>query len=244
MKRIFTLAYLCFFALACAQVGINTINPRAILHVDGAKDNPDTGNLSASQSLNDFVVNSDGMVGIRLADPQKSLDINANSDALRIRQLATANNWASETTQILVRNPTSGDVNGISYVYRTTVTLQPTTTQIITIPAAFANAILMLSTGNACGRTMVSTFNTNDRAINFLGGIARDVIAQRAMTPIPASGSGSATWTITFPNVLNCQGDGTGIQFNYLISKPSASTIELSNLGDVARTYQIVLKRY
>lgn len=46
------------------QVGINTMNPQAIFHVDGARDNPKTGVPSSTQQLNDFVVSSSGNVGI------------------------------------------------------------------------------------------------------------------------------------------------------------------------------------
>ena len=227
-----------------AQVGINTNSPVGTLHIDGAKDNPTTGTMTTVQALNDFVVTSGGLVGIRNTSPQKSLDVEANNDAIRLRNLSNQNDWNSDVTQILVRNPTNGDVNGISYVNKVSVTLAPNATQTLTIPAGFGNSIVMLSSMNGCGRTMVSSFNTNDRAINFMGGIARDVIAVRQLTPIPPSGSGSATWTITFPNVTICDGDGIGNQFDYRISKPSGTQVEITNLGTVSRTYSFVFKRY
>lgn len=244
MKRVFIISLMVFYNAINAQVGINTTIPKGSFHVDGAKDNPITGNPSASQSLNDFVILTNGNVGIKNTDPQKSLDVNANGDAIRIRQLANTNDWTAGSNQILVRTPSNGDVNSINYVYKASITLLPGTNQIISIPTDFNNSVLMLSSGNTCGRTMVSSFGINGRAINFLGGIARDVEAQRQITPIPTGSTGSATWTITFPNVLSCSGDGTGTQFDYIISKPTDSSIALTNQGDVARTFQIVLKRY
>ena len=242
MKKIYCL-FIALGSLVNAQVGIRTNNPQGTLHVDGAGDNP-TGTISAAQALNDFIVTSTGLVGIGLINPAKSLDVEARNDAIRVRNLALSTDWLSPTTQILVRNPTNGDVNAINYVYKTSLTLSPGITQSINIPAAFSNSILMLSSENNCSRTMVSTYNTNGRAINFLGGIARDVIASKAMTPIPAGGSGSATWTITFPNVIPCTGDGTSIQFDYVISKLSDTQVQLTNSGDATRTYQFVFKRY
>ncbi len=57
------------------QVGLNTENPQASFHVDGAGDNPGTGSPSVSQQLNDFVVTSQGNVGIGTASPTAKLEI-------------------------------------------------------------------------------------------------------------------------------------------------------------------------
>ncbi|MDR3023082.1 hypothetical protein [Chryseobacterium sp.] len=50
--------------LAFSQVGIDTANPQATFHIDGAKDNPSTGVPNITQQGNDFVVTSAGNVGI------------------------------------------------------------------------------------------------------------------------------------------------------------------------------------
>jgi len=34
-----------------SQVGINTVNPQAVFHIDGQKDNPSTGAPSTAQQL-------------------------------------------------------------------------------------------------------------------------------------------------------------------------------------------------
>ncbi len=62
-----------------AQVGINTQNPQAAFHVDGAKDNPLTGVPSAAQQLNDVTVDSNGNVGVGTIAPSAKLEINAGS---------------------------------------------------------------------------------------------------------------------------------------------------------------------
>ena len=63
-----------------AQVGVNTSTPVGTFHVDGAKDNPTSGVINASQQANDLVVLSDGRVGIGTTAPDASslLEINAN----------------------------------------------------------------------------------------------------------------------------------------------------------------------
>lgn len=243
MKTTITLFKLVVCFCLHAQVGINTETPQATFHIDGAADNP-AGTISDTQGLNDFVVTQTGNVGIKIAYPEKSLDVQANNDAIRLRNLSTTTDFNTGTSQILIRNPNNGDVTAINYIYKTSVTLTSGQQQTINIPADFANALLTISSFNGCSRSMVSTFNINGRSINFLGGIGRDVIAQQEVEPIPVGGSGSATWTIRFPNVVSCQGDGTGTQFDYLISKPSNSSFQLTNLGDVSRTYSLVLTKY
>lgn len=58
-----------------AQIGINTNNPQTLFHVDGSKDNVATGTPSASQQANDFVVTSEGKVGIGTTNPQANLEV-------------------------------------------------------------------------------------------------------------------------------------------------------------------------
>ncbi|PWN69031.1 hypothetical protein C1631_013255, partial [Chryseobacterium phosphatilyticum] len=55
-----------------SQVGIHTSNPQGIFHIDGAKDNPATGIPTTAQQINDFVVISDGSVGVGTISPDKS----------------------------------------------------------------------------------------------------------------------------------------------------------------------------
>jgi hypothetical protein len=70
--------------LMFSQVGVNTPNPQAILHVDGAKDNAGSGAPTAVQQANDFAVTTNGNVGIGVISPTTKLDINGN---LRVRDV-------------------------------------------------------------------------------------------------------------------------------------------------------------
>lgn len=75
-KNITLLAALFISATAFSQVGINTENPQGIFNIDGAKDNPNTGNAhTAAQQLNDFTVLSSGNVGIGTISPSQKLEI-------------------------------------------------------------------------------------------------------------------------------------------------------------------------
>lgn len=61
-KHLLTIPLLLLSGIIYCQVGINTNNPQAMLHVDGAKDNPSTGIPSAAQQANDIAIDDDGNV--------------------------------------------------------------------------------------------------------------------------------------------------------------------------------------
>lgn len=65
-----------------AQIGINTENPKTLLHIDGASTpataNPPTGNITAAQAADDIVVTNQGSVGIGTITPQQNWILSAN----------------------------------------------------------------------------------------------------------------------------------------------------------------------
>jgi hypothetical protein len=65
--------------LSFAQVGIKTSNPLATLHVDGAKDNPASGNPNATQESNDVVVTTAGKLGVGTITPEVKMHIVATA---------------------------------------------------------------------------------------------------------------------------------------------------------------------
>lgn len=68
-KNLITLCLLAVSSLAYSQVGINTPNPQGVLHIDGAKDNPETGVPNTVEQSNDFTVRSTGNVGLGTTAP-------------------------------------------------------------------------------------------------------------------------------------------------------------------------------
>ncbi|MET3535209.1 hypothetical protein [Chryseobacterium limigenitum] len=113
MKKTFiTLCLISVSSLAYSQVGINTPNPQGALHVDGAKDNPDTGAPTATQQANDFTVTSTGKVGIGNINPSSNLHIVNNGTATGIGGGEATN------TGLLIENPTTN--NSILSILRTT----------------------------------------------------------------------------------------------------------------------------
>jgi hypothetical protein len=71
-------------------IGINTENPRGVLHIDGATTpattNPQAGDVSPAQAVDDVIVNSQGRIGIGHLSPEAQIDIrSATPGALRIQ---------------------------------------------------------------------------------------------------------------------------------------------------------------
>jgi hypothetical protein len=92
MKKKFIIVYaiLCS-SFAFTQVGINTKNPQGVFNVDGGKDNPLTGTPTSIQQVNDFVVTSEGSVGIGTTVPgsASALDITSSNKGILIPRLTT-----------------------------------------------------------------------------------------------------------------------------------------------------------
>ncbi|MCS3528905.1 hypothetical protein [Chryseobacterium sp. JUb7] len=108
-----------------AQIGIQTSNPQATFHIDGARDNPATGIPSASQQANDVVVTSTGNLGIGTNTPSTKLDIvSSTPGALKITDGTQGNG------KILV-----SDANGVATWQNTSpsVVITSTTGSAVTI---------------------------------------------------------------------------------------------------------------
>lgn len=67
--------------LSFGQVGINTENPLGIFHIDVQKNNPTAGVPSTTEQHDDFIVSSDGKVGIGITTPDSKLHIVTPSGA-------------------------------------------------------------------------------------------------------------------------------------------------------------------
>ncbi|MDQ1805895.1 hypothetical protein RAH57_18025 [Chryseobacterium sp. CKR4-1] len=234
---------LCLLTAYYAQVGIGTKNPQAILHVDGAKDNAATGVPTTAQQANDFVVTATGNVGIGNANPQRSLDVDAKNQSLRVRNLIRQ---VPSSYDILTRDLTTDDVVATSYSYTDEVTVASGASATVTVPStvSIASGLFIVKATNGCSRAMITSFVYNGLSLGYISGVARDKIGTASIAPIPASSNISGTWTVTFPNVTNCNGDGgTGTQFDFTVVKTTANSYTITNNGNVSRTYQLTVSR-
>ena len=123
--------------LGMAQIGVNTDNPKTLLHIDGrssaATTNPATGAVSALQASDDVVVTSDGRIGIGTLTPSAKIDIlSSTPGALRIidgsersfRMLVSDNNGVLSWTSAM--GTWFASMNGkFPLIYETTYIMKP-----------------------------------------------------------------------------------------------------------------------
>ncbi|SHK65730.1 hypothetical protein [Chryseobacterium polytrichastri] len=338
-KKIILLCLLTAASLAYSQVGINTPNPQGMLHVDGAKDNPQTGIPSTTQQANDFTVTSAGKVGIGTITPSSNLHVVNNGTATSIGGGEATN------TGLLIENPTvnnsilsilrttgttgvkqavmgispnSNGNNGIFIISRSpsgfdlsmdlttgnigVATNAPTNTldvagstrirtldiatgpTFITPVYADANGVLnkavsneygsvinntvsipsgdtnVLITGiannsvykavvyvsNNCGRVGVADYYVtnvnlnNSFSIKGMDGLLNTDTSNKAPTFTEVD---RTTTTVVWTGVPNCAGGGNNTQFNYTLTMPSTGTINLTNNGNIAIAYRVILTR-
>lgn len=62
-----------------SQIGVNTDNPKALLHIDGRSSvvttNPSTGGVTSAQAVDDIVIRDRGLIGIGTLSPTVKVDI-------------------------------------------------------------------------------------------------------------------------------------------------------------------------
>ncbi len=123
-----------------SQVGINTSNPQGVFNVDGKKDNNIEGAPTKEQQLNDFVITSEGNVGIGTTNPTRKLEIiSTSSPAFKLNDgsqgegyvlTSDANgngSWKATQKPILANWSSTGistPVENVSYT-GTSITLPP-----------------------------------------------------------------------------------------------------------------------
>lgn len=75
MKKLTIVLFMGITHLAFAQVGVNTPNPQAMFHLDGKKNNENSGPVSPANQADDVVMTSNGYIGIGNNNPVTNLDI-------------------------------------------------------------------------------------------------------------------------------------------------------------------------
>lgn len=102
-----------------SKVGIQTLNPQALFHTDGAKDNPVIGTPSLTQSLNDFVITDEGKIGIGIIAPNYQLQLNSgitNQSGLLLENLKKSTNPSFPVNEIADAALLAVDADGVVVV--------------------------------------------------------------------------------------------------------------------------------
>lgn len=241
MKKLLIILYGLLFTTGYAQLGINTTSVQGVFQVDGGKDNPASGNPTATQQLNDFITTSAGNVGIGKTNPQRKLDIEADNQPLSIQNLL---HQVPADHNILVRDEITGDVVSAKYSYSATSASIPAgSSGTVTIPSNvnIPAGMLIIRAGNSCGRTMISTYIYSDMALGYQSSVARDKVG--VVTSSSGGAGASVSWGVKFPNVTGCADGGNATQFDYTLVKTAADTYTITNNGNIAKSYVITVFR-
>lgn len=92
-RLLLTLLSVLNYTMIFSQIGIDTSNPQGVLHVDGAKNNAETGVPTLLQAADDVIIKSTGNVGIGTLTPSYKIEINSgvlNTSGVRLTQLTTS----------------------------------------------------------------------------------------------------------------------------------------------------------
>lgn len=143
-KNRLTVAMLFVFSMGFSQVGINTPNPQATFHIDGAKDNPTTGTPSAQQQANDIVITSSGRLGVGTISPSSKVEINSGA----------AGNSGLKFTRLNSSSPMAeGKMIGVNSIGN-----------VVTIDMPTADFEIIEKTINEAGDLYDNSFSVNDLA--------------------------------------------------------------------------------
>lgn len=150
------------FNCTYSQIGINTPNPRGILHTDGQKDNPVSGtSFTPAQQVNDVLITNTGRVGAGTHNPAVKVDArNSGNGAIGF---GTSSLTAAAAEEGAVRYNTGMEYsNGNEWLPM--LTAQPTVNKVIVIAAKTDNSVKLISPSAA------ATTGLQNRQSNYLVG--------------------------------------------------------------------------
>jgi hypothetical protein len=163
MKKKYLLIILALsFNCAFSQVGIDTQNPRGILHTDGQKDNPVSGSsFTPAQQSNDVLITSAGKIGAGTLNPAVKVDArNSGNGAIGF---GTSTLTAAAADEGAVRYNTGMEYsNGNEWLPM--LTAQPAVNKVIVIAAKTDNTVKLGSPAT------LTTTGLQNRLSNYLVG--------------------------------------------------------------------------
>ncbi|WP_374464579.1 hypothetical protein [Chryseobacterium sp.] len=173
-----------------------------------------------------------GNIGIATNSPTQAIDINGGA---RIR---TINSNAGTTADNIVVADAAGVLKVVSdlprrSVYSTAAIASGGSETLTITDPNFSFSQINIVAGNACARTMITTFSKYGNTLNYLGGQARDITGQ--FTQLDANGNNIS---VKFPGVLNCADGGNGTQFDFDILV-NGNNITITNRGNIAKTFSV-----
>lgn len=189
--------------------------------------------ISRTPGEDDFSMDlTTGNIGIATNSPTQAIDINGGA---RIR---TINSNAGTTADNIVVADAAGVLKVVSdlprrSVYSTAAIASGSSETLTITDPNFNFSQINIVAGNACARTMITTFSKYGNTLNYLGGQARDITGQ--FTQLDANGNNIS---VKFPGVVSCADGGNGTQFDFDILV-NGNNITITNRGNIAKTFSV-----
>lgn len=212
---ILTLGYTSF---SYGQIGINTENPQALLHIDGASTpattNPSSGTITDAQALDDIVITNDGNIGIGTLSPSAKVSIVTTGSVKGISII----DGTEGANKVLV-----SDDNGIgkwSYMAGSWMAILNAAAEIIVEPNKLGNFDFKYYASGLLS-------NPSQGAIDIVNGVIT----------VPISGYYKITIFASIVNNSNIQNDNyyqisLGIKINGMVSNWNPCSYSLQNYGN------------
>ncbi|WP_312992391.1 hypothetical protein [Chryseobacterium flavum] len=196
-KAITVIAAVVCMHLAQAQIGINTANPQGTFHIDAGKNNPGTGVPDNSVTSDDFIVTSDGSVGIGTVspDPSAAMEIIASNKGVLLPKVKLIHHMDTITIPnpkvgTLIYNTQKIEVGGQLFVDEGYCFWDGTTWRNIRVAGGAAGTyILYLNSSTRTYGTSTSGINNNP-IVGF---------TDNGVKPHPGFSYNPSTGTITVP---------------------------------------------
>ncbi|WP_184186569.1 hypothetical protein [Chryseobacterium defluvii] len=195
---------------------------------------------------NKVTITSAGQVGVGTSAPSELLDINGRA-RVRTMDMATGSNFItpvySDSNGVLIKASSSAVYGGI--ISSSSTIASGATGALITGMAAGAVYKAIVTVGDGCSyitvaEYMVTNYSFNNNyAIKGLDGLFSNGSAK---APTFTETNRTTTGT-TWAGKPTCADGGNSSSLNYTLTMPSAGTINVTNNGNVGRTYNIVLTR-
>ncbi|UZT98112.1 hypothetical protein ODZ84_00645 [Chryseobacterium fluminis] len=189
-----------------------------------------------------------GNVGIGVAAPTDRLDVNGK---VRVRTISpvtdntTVNPVYTDTNGVLVKTSAGETFGSVVSNQSASIASGATGTLISGLPnRGIYKAVIIV--GDGCAHTTIGEFRVICNAFNGYFGI-RGVtgLLSSSDTKAPSfTETNKATTGVTWPGNILCQDGGDSTALDYTLTMPNASTINITNNGNVPRSYRIILTKY